>query len=152
MQSVGLVSFKFPHIVRQGFKWTTMCFVPLDLSVSLNFAPICEQLFKAKFQAVFLTDLNIYWEERKRVQKRRQQFFFSCTPFSIWNTARFSFLAFFLFVLFCFGVEHFLEALGLPRRGLLDHWRLEFGVSNYKSNKKTMKQHLSILSFCNKKT
>ena len=31
-----------------------MCFVPLDLRVSLNFAHICEQLFKAKFQAIFL--------------------------------------------------------------------------------------------------
>ena len=32
--------------VRQDVKWT-MCFVPLDLRVSLNFAHICEQLFKA---------------------------------------------------------------------------------------------------------
>ena len=56
MQLVELVSFKFPHIVRQrrqDVKWT-VCFVPLDLRVSLNFAHICEQLFKAKFQAIFL--------------------------------------------------------------------------------------------------
>ena len=35
---------------------STMCFVPLDLRVhvSLNFAHICEQLFKTKFQAIFL--------------------------------------------------------------------------------------------------
>ena len=53
MQLVELVSFKFPRIVRQDVKWT-MCFVPLDLRVSLNFPHICEQLFKAKFQAIFL--------------------------------------------------------------------------------------------------
>ena len=33
---------------------STMCFVPFDLGVSLNFAHICEQLFKAKYQAIFL--------------------------------------------------------------------------------------------------
>ena len=52
MQLVELVSFKFPHIVRQDVKWT-MCFVPLDLRVSLNFAHISEQLFKAKISSYF---------------------------------------------------------------------------------------------------
>jgi len=42
-----------------------MCFVPLDLTVSLNFAHICEQLFKAKFYVIFQTDVRNYCEERK---------------------------------------------------------------------------------------
>ena len=40
-----------PDNVRQDVKWTN-CFLPLDFRVSLNFAHICEQLFKAKFQAM----------------------------------------------------------------------------------------------------
>ena len=44
-------------------------------------------------------------------------------------------LSFFLFC-FCFSFKCLLEALGLPRRGPLDHLRLEFVVSNHKSNKK----------------
>ena len=64
MQLVELVAFKFPHIVRQDVKGT-ICFVPLDLRASLNFAHICEQLFKAKFQAIFLTDVSNYCKERK---------------------------------------------------------------------------------------
>ena len=47
------------------------------------------------------------------------------------------FLSFFLFVFFfCFSFKCLLEALGLPQRGPLDHLRLEFVVSNHKSNKK----------------
>ena len=45
------------------------------------------------------------------------------------------FLSFFLFC-FCFSFKCLLEALGLPQRGPLDHLRLEFVVSNHKSNKK----------------
>lgn len=44
------------------------------------------------------------------------------------------FLSFFFFV--CFSFKCLLEALGLPQRGPLDHLRLEFVVSNHKSNKK----------------
>ena len=42
-----------------------MCFVPLDLRVSLNFAHICEQLLKLNFKLFFLTDVSNYCEERK---------------------------------------------------------------------------------------
>ena len=46
-------------------------------------------------------------------------------------------LSFFLFVFFfCLSFKCLLEALGLPQRGPLDHLRLEFVVSNHKSNKK----------------
>ena len=45
-------------------------------------------------------------------------------------------LSFFLFVFFFFSFKCLLEALGLPQRGPLDHLRLEFVVSNHKSNKK----------------
>ena len=42
-----------PPFQNPGSAPGTMCFVPLDLRVSLNFAHICEQLFKTKFQAIF---------------------------------------------------------------------------------------------------
>ena len=62
MQLVELVSFKFPHIVRQDVKWT-MCFVPLDIRVSSPiFASNC---LKLNFKLFFLTDVSNYCEERK---------------------------------------------------------------------------------------
>lgn len=48
------------------------------------------------------------------------------------------FLSFFLFF-FCFSFKCLMEALGLPQRGPLDHLRLQFVVSNHKSNKKSIR-------------
>ena len=49
------------------------------------------------------------------------------------------FLSFFLYFFFWFSFKCLLEALGLPQRGPLDHLRLQFVVSNHKSNKKSIR-------------
>ena len=40
-------------------------FCSLDIRVSPNFAHICQQLSKAKFQAIFVTDASNSCKERK---------------------------------------------------------------------------------------
>ena len=52
--AISRASFVQVPSYRSARRQMNQCFVPLDLRVSLNFAHICEQLFKAKFQAIFL--------------------------------------------------------------------------------------------------
>ena len=88
---------KFPQIVRQNVKWT-MCFGPSDLRVSLNFAHIYEQLFKAKSHDIYLTNR---FHVAVRLFSNRSQVTSKCGKNKKWHTRRSSYHILTSSVIYC---------------------------------------------------